>query len=263
MSADAMFPAIAASKTAGPPTPGLIGWYEVRPDLITLAGSDISQINNRVSGGANPLVQAVGGAQPVYSATSWGGTRPGATFDGVADLLTANGLATSVTGTDQPFTVVLAAAILTLGSIGSIRSVWGFGRDGVDTPLHDLRLPASVSGVIGSGRRDDATSAKVKDAAATVDTNRHIYTLTFTGTKVALHVDGVIDTNLDGVHATTADSDVGAVTLDTFSIGAITRIGVSGYTHLLLGGMLVYASALNSTNRLRAEKYLRVMHPTS
>jgi hypothetical protein len=247
-------PSMASSAT-------LIGWYEVRPDLVTLSGSECSQVSNRIAGGPNPLLQATGTSRPAYSATSWGGTRPGLTFDGTTDVLEGDGLAASVTGTDQPFTVVMAAQILTLGTSVDIRSLWGFGRNGVDPPLHDLRLPASVSGVIGSGRRDDASTSRVKDAATAVDTNRHIYSLTFTGTRVALHIDGVLDANLDGVSTPAADSDVGATTLDTFSVGGIRRIGLSGLTHMVLGGILVYAGALSGAERAEAEHYLKLGHP--
>lgn len=238
----------------------LVGWYEVRSDLVTQSGGACSQVNNRVAGGSNPLVQALGTAQPTYSATGWDGARAALTFDGTSDLLTANGLAAAATGTDQPFTVIWLGAILTLGSSGIIRSVWGFGKAGDDNPLHDLRLPASVDGVISSGRRDSAAVAKIKDCAAAADTSKHIYSTVFNGTKVAVWRDSVRDTNLDGTSAS-ADNDVGALSLDTFSVGAITRAGVAGFTNLLFGGMLVYAGALSNTDRRRAERYLKLGHP--
>ena len=258
-------PAIQASGFPWRPTQATsatcIGWYEVRSGLVTESAGACSQVNNRIPGGANPQVQATGGAQPAYSATSWDGSRAALTFDGASDVMTAHGLAASVTGTDQPFTVIWLGAILTLGSSGVIRSIWGFGKSSDDTPLHDFRLPASVDGVIASGRRDSAASSKIKNAAFAGDTSKHIWSFVFSGTKVALYRDGVLDTNLDGSSGS-ADTDVGVLTdLDTFSVGAFVRTTTSGHVNILYGGSLVYAGALNDAERSRAERFLRIGHP--
>lgn len=259
-----MTPALAHCKRPFRPVQSqsatLAGWYEISDTTVTRAGGTASAVANQKPGGG-PLLQSVDINQPSYSDTSWGGSRPGLTFDGTQDLMRADGLAALVTGTDQPFTVILLAAVLTLGSVaGTIRSLWGFGNLAVDNPLHDLRLPASTSGVIASGRRDTAGAAKVKSAAGIIDTNRHIWATVFDGTKVALWRDGVLDVNLDGV-ASTADSDVGLTDLDTFTVGGITRLVTSGHTHLLLGGLLVFAGALSNAEREKNERYLLQGHP--
>ncbi len=241
----------------------LIGWYEVRSDLLTLDTGDASQLNNRIAGGANPLVQSSAGARPTLENSAWGSGRESLLFDGATDEMNANGLAATVSGTDVAFSIIMVAQIVTLGSVvGVNRALWGFGRStGGDISLHDLRLPDSTTNVMGTVRRDDANTAKVKNAAVTLNTSRNTYSYVFTGTRAKLRVGGVLDGNLDGGATSSSDVDVGAITLDRFSVGALTRSGTSGQTHLRLGGMLVYQGALSDSETLLAERYLKTMHP--
>lgn len=238
----------------------LIGWYEVFDWTVTRVSGDTSQVNNLIAGGANPLVQATALNRPAYSATSWNSSYPGITFDGVQDILTANGLASSVTGTDQPFTVQLLGQMVTLGSVGNIRTIWGFGNTADDNPLHDLRLPASTTGIVSSGRRDSGAIAKIKDAATAITTSREMRSLVFNGTKVSLYTNGTLDSNLDGV-SSTADNDVGALTLNTFSVGGFTRTTISGFSNFTMGAILVYAGTLSGAEIAKNERYLENGHP--
>lgn len=240
----------------------LIGWYEVQASLVTLVAGDVSNVANRIAGGANPLVQATGGARPLFESGGWGtGGKDSMQCDGVDDLMTAHGLAASVQGTDMPFSVLLLGQMLTLGSVGSIRSMWGFGYTSVDQPLHDLRLPASTTGVVSSGRRDDASSAKIKDAATALTTNRTMWSFVFNGTHAKLWQNGSLDANLTG-SGTAADSDVGALaTLDAFTVGALTRTTIAGHVNLRVGAMLVYAGVLSDAEVAKAEAYAERGHP--
>jgi hypothetical protein len=240
----------------------LRGWYEIRDDLVTRVTGDASNVVNRVAGGADPLVQGNSLNRPTYEATGWGGARASLVFDGIADVMTANGLAAYVTGTDQPFTVVFLGQLLTLGSVGSIRNIWGFGSTTDDSPQHDLRLPASTTGVQASSRRDTADVSAIKDAATALTTNRAMRSLVFTGTRVALYTDGALDANLDGVHATNANSDVGVLTgLDTFTVGGITRTVTSGCIDIRLAALLVFQGAISGAELAKAEHYLEIGHP--
>lgn len=64
-------------------------WDAEMASTITLSGSSVTEWRSVKNGYA--AVQAVSGARPVYSATSFGG-RPGVTFDGVDDELTYAGV---------------------------------------------------------------------------------------------------------------------------------------------------------------------------
>jgi hypothetical protein len=240
----------------------LIGWYEARSDLVTLAGSDVTQVDNRVSGGANPLVQLTSINRGAWSTSNWGSGKGSIDFDGSTDCMTAHGLAASVTGTDQPFTILLLGQLLSLTSTGgTIRSLCGFGNTSDDNPLHDLRRPAGTTTTLSSGRRDSAAVAKIKDAAAALTSNRTMWSLVFNGTKTKLRTNGVLDTNLDGV-SSTADNDVDALTgLNTFTVGALSRTIVSGNVDLRFAAMLVFAGALSDAELALNERYLKIGHP--
>lgn len=240
----------------------LIGWFEAQASLVTLVSGNVSNAVNRIPGGANPLVPTSAGARPPFTVGGWGtGGKDSWTFDGTGHVLTAHGLASSVQGDDQPFSVLLVGQMLTLGSAAPIRSIWGFGNTVDPQPLHDLRLPSTTTNVLSSGRRDSAAVPKVKDAATALTTNRTMWSFVFNGTKSKLWVNGVLDTNLDGVSAS-ADNDVGALTtLNTFSVGALARAGIAGFVNLKFGGMLVYAGALTGAEVALAEAYLERGHP--
>lgn len=241
----------------------LIGWYEAKDSLVTRVSGNVSNVANQIAGGANPLVQGTGVARPLWEAGGWGTAgKDSFQFDGTGHVLTANALGAFVQGTDVPYTVLLVGQILTLGSSGTIRTVWGFGDSVSASPVHDLRLPASTTGVLSSGRRDSASLAKIKDAATALTLNRTMWSFVLVNGKLAkLRVNGVLDANLDGASAS-ADNDVGALTsLDSFSVGALSRSGVSGYTNLRFGGMLVYSSALSDSQLILAENYLEQGHP--
>lgn len=224
---------------------------------------DVSQVNNRALGGANPLVQLTAGNRGTWSTSNWGSGKGSIDFDGVTDCMTAHGLAAFVTGTDQPFTVLLLAQLLSLTSTGGTsRSLWGFGRSSDDNPLHDLRRPAGTTTTLSSGRRDSAAVSKIKDAAVTLTTSRAMRSLVFEGTKTKLYTNGVLDSNLDGVNASTADNDVGALTdLDTFTRAAISRTIVSGNVDMRFAAMLAFQGALSGAELAKNERYLEIGHP--
>jgi hypothetical protein len=249
-------PKLAASAT-------LVGQYEVRADLVTVSTGGVAEISNRVVGGADPLLQSMDASQrPDFEAAGWGaGGADSVIFNGTTDAMTAHGIAAAVTGTDVAFSIVMVAQIVTLGSAAGNRTIWGFGRTSTDTPVFDFRLPSSTTDVGNVTHRDDSNTVKSKNMAAALTTARHTYSHVYNGTKIAAYVDGVLDGNLDGVHASNADLDLGVTTLDTFTVGALTRTGTAAQTNLRLGGMLVFSGALSSGDRLQAEKYLKRMHP--
>lgn len=267
MTTSSYLKAIAASGARWVPTQvgsgTLIGWYEVRPDLVTLgSGTDVAVLANRVPGGANPLVQPLSGSsqRPAYEATGWNG-RPSILFDGLTNYMHAHGLAASVTGTDTPFTIVLAAQLVTVGTVaGYNRAVWCFGRAGNDSPLCGFTiLDGTPDGAMS--RRDDANTLRQRAQASALTTSRATYTHKFTGTHVAERTNSVLDANLNGVASPAAEVDVGLLTLDTFSVGCAVRATTAWLSNVRLGGMLVYAGALDDADILLAEKYLKQGHP--
>lgn len=264
--ADAL-PAIQASAFNWTPTKAttgtLVGWYEVKASLVTQSAGLVSNLANLVSGGANPLVQATSTAQPTFEAAGWGaGGRDSLVFDGTGDFLSANGLGAGRAGSDQPFTVLWLGQILTLGSSASQRNIWGFGNTADDMPQHDLRLPDSTINTLAAVRRDSASVSKVKNAATAPTTSRVLYADVFTGTRGKHWTNGVLDANLDAGVTSSSDLDVGTLTgLNTFTLGAIMRTGISGFVNMRFAAMLVYSGALSDLEVREASHYLTMGHP--
>lgn len=240
----------------------LIGWYEIRSDLVTVISGAASQVANRVAGGANPLIQplSLSSQRPTYEATGWNG-KPSLLFDGTNNFMTAHGLAASVTGTDVPYSVVMVSQIVTIGVVsGNNRAAYCFGNGTDDNPLSGFTiLDGTSSGALS--RRDNAGALKQRAQAAALTTSRATYTDIFTGTRIKRRINGVADSNLDGVTSPSAEVDVGAMTLDQFSVGCAVRTTAAWPINMRLAAMLVFAGALSNSDALLNERYLTTQHP--
>lgn len=238
----------------------LIGLYEVRSDLVTVTTGEVAQVNNRLAGGANPLVGA-GGARPDFESAGWGAAaKDSSLYNGTTDALTAHGLAAYVTGTDVAFSVVAILQIVTLGSAAGNRTIWGFGNTGTDTPIFDFRLPSSTTAVGNVTHRDDSNVLKSKNLATALDTNRHCYTFVYDGLRGAFWIDGALDANLDGA-GSGADLNLDATTLNTFTVGAVTRTGTAAQSAIRVGAIALFGGPLSPSDRVRTERYLKIGHP--
>lgn len=269
MSAENHYPAIAAAGSniwlpSRSTSATLIGWYEVRPDLVTVVSGAASQLNNRVAGGANPLVQPLttSSQRPVYEPTGWDGVHASLLFNGTTNFMTAAGLAASFSGSHLPITVIMAMQILTIGVVsGTNRAFWSVGNTGSDTPFCAATiLDGSTSGAMS--RRDDAGALKQPAMATALTTVRASYTWRFLGAKCSVRVNGTLDTNLDGTASgSTLDLNTSSTTMNQFSVGCAVRSTASWLTNMRLGGALVFAGTLSDAECAKNEKYLNVMHP--
>jgi hypothetical protein len=247
-----------AQATSAP----LVGWYESRADLITTGTGGVSQINNRLVGGSNPLLQAADASQrPDLEIAGWGvGSADSVLFNGATDVLTANGLGSLVSGTDVGFSVLWLGQIVTLGSAAGNRTIWGFGNTGTDTPVFDFRLPSSTTAVGNVTRRDDSNALRTKNLATPLDTARHLYSFIYDGARGAFWIDDTLDANLDGA-GSGADLDLGASTFNTFTLGGLTRTGSAAQSNIRHGGLLVFGGPLSPADFARAKRYLKLGHP--
>lgn len=249
----------------------LLALYEVNDAMVTLASGDAVSIANQAGGtnpatNPNPLTQSNSLNRATYEPAGWGPTALGTAtasllFDGITDEMRADGIAATLAGTNQPFSCILLGQILTLGSNANTRSLWGLGNSADDQPLHDLRLPASTTNVLASGRRDSSGVQKVRNAATAAAGTRAVYSLVFDGAKVKFRVNGVLDASLDGVGAP-SDSSLGALTgLNTFTVGALRSTLVKGNTHMRMAALCVYAGAVSDAELAGVEHYLTSRHP--
>lgn len=120
-------PVVGVSFTPTDLGASLLAWWNAdRSDLITLSGSQVTSWKDVVA--AYDLVQAVAGARPLYSATSFNG-RPGVTADGTDDQLT------------------LASVIL---SGATAHEVWATTRQDALAANTTFRAFFSYGGVVGN-----------------------------------------------------------------------------------------------------------------
>lgn len=151
-------------------------------------------------------------------------------FDGVNDYLTANGLATTLTGSDTAFTAI---GVVLQNRLSSNQTFFGLGRSSSATPLHQIAMTATVNRNI---RTDDAAASVTIDSVIPVTTTR-ILTLVFTGTAATFYIDGTAQYTLTA-------QDVTGLTLDRAAFGALVKNAVSDYFSGKMPFMAIYNGAM-------------------
>lgn len=186
-----------------------------------------------------------------YLATTTYPAHPGANgkraafFDGVDDHLINDALATSLTGTDTPMTVIAVARSL---NNTNNTVLFGLGRNSTSTPLDLLRF--NSGGFKNNARRDDASSLATANFGAS-NTNLEVLSKVFSGTDVSLYVNGAISGTAN------QSANVGAMSLDRATIMARSAGGtVSEYTSGYLLAMVVFNVALSAADRVAWETFL-------
>lgn len=181
-----------------------------------------------------PIVRAVNGNRVIY-------------FEG-ADYLRADSVASVFTGTDRPLTVI---ALYAHG--GTSGAPWALGRESSASPIMMTRNAA-----LNVFRRDDAGTLKQYSPTTLTQGSFAIVSVVFSGTVVNTFVNGSL------VGAANTDLDVGAITLDTFGIGHRRSNGTnSDVMSGRIGELIVYDSALSTTNRQAVEAYLTTKWTTA
>lgn len=196
---------------AGPWNPGrlgtsLLGWWDAeRADKLTLNASSVTTWTDIV--GNYAATQAVAGAKPTYSATSFNG-RPGVTFDGTDDELTV---------ASQPFpSGATASEIWALASQDALvanttgRRVFSYGGGGINDARELLRVVA-VGVNRGEGLVGDGITRGSSDEATIDLSGRHVMRLQIGATTSTVSIDGTAAVAAASVPATgTARVRIGA-----------------------------------------------------
>jgi hypothetical protein len=208
---------------------------------ITESSSLVSQWNDK-SGNARHAT-ASSTARPTYSATSFN-SKPGISFDGTANVLRADGLATIAQGNDTPWSVVFVGN-LTSGS--TFRTVLGFGSSTSLNPFHIIGV--TEANLFRTARRDQNIAEQIVSGTSGVTANR-IFGMTFGGTSATIYQNGSQD------NTGSCNVDTLATTIDRFSIGALTRTSASGFISCVLSEVIISAAAISTDTRQRIEGYL-------
>jgi hypothetical protein len=185
-------------------------------------------------------LQATAGSRPLYKTNIQNGL-PMLLFDASNDFLALDALASLFTGEDKPFTFLAATkAVSTAGT----QRILSFGKAAGDTPFTSVDTAAHY----GVQRRDDANVSAVQSAGGVQDTACHILSVRFDGTTVTVRV--------DGVQVASGALNVGTMTLDKVSLGALIRSSGQDYLNGYLGEALLYKAAVNLGDLRGLENFL-------
>ncbi len=191
----------------------LLAWWTAdRADLITLSGAQVTSWKDVTH--SYDAVQAVSGARPLYSATSFNGA-PGLTYDGTDDELTCTNAAllaalpdgaepSEMWGIAQQNALVADTGVRILISAGAATSTTRRGLErAVNTGINRLRL------LTGTGGSSTTLIGTVSELGS-----RHVMRGRWSSTDHGVSVDDA---------AETAGAVVPATTLSRVRIGSVSN----------------------------------------
>lgn len=169
---------------------------------------------------ASPEVRGINGNRGIY-------------FDGTNDYLSMDSLAAAFTGTDKDIGIFMAYR----SDKASTVSIASFGRSSSSTPFMVWKQDVNRT----FATQDDAATAK-SHGLGTSDTAVTVWGHGSNGTDA-------ID-QINGVSSSLYDVDVGARTLDRFTIGALGRNSYSDYFFGSIAEIIIYDASVNQTDIL-------------
>ena len=181
------------------------------------------------SGNGNNATQATSGSQPkIVDAGSL--VTGGLLFDGSNDVLSANNLASVVSGEDRPLSVFTVAI---RQSATGIKALWAFERSTTTTPSIQVSSHPFLD-KYGYKISDDSATAKQETDAAYTDDTQFLMTFASSGTLLDFGKNGTLSQDDE-------DVDVGTITLDRFTIGGGVHSDVLEHIGSI-NEMIVYTS---------------------
>jgi|688.fasta_scaffold395013_2 hypothetical protein len=168
--------------------------------------------------------------------------EPSIFFDGSNDNLRADNVSNDFTGADKP---VSNYAVINKTNTNTVGNISCFGRTTNATPFLFTQLNSSARFTFNI--RDDANVQKPLNSSSNTYTanTSYIFTIITTGTILDIFTNGTNRLNDE-------DVNVGTLTLNTFTIGAITRTSTAGYYGGYISENIIYASD-NSSSRTGIE----------
>ena len=210
---------------------------------VTTVSGAVSQWNDK--SGNNRHATATSTARPTFGATAFN-SKPGLTFDGTANVLRADALATIAQGNDSPFSTV---AVFNALSGSTFRNIAGFGSSGGADYFHTYQI--SDSNVLLQSRRTTTSPLIQKNVTGSSGASSNIITgFTFSGTTGLIYKNGTQDATGD------LDVDTFGSSPNQFAIGALPRNTTSGFLAFTLAELVITTGVLSTTNRQKLEGYL-------
>lgn len=215
----------------------LKAWFKA--DSLSLSdGAAVSTWLDSSSNGNH----ATAGTAPTFKMGIQNG-KPGVLFVGASSqFLTADGLASVQNGTDLPFSAFIALRQVTTAGTQA-HCHWGRAASNTST-----QYVAQTGTSYLSQRRDDA-STLANQVGGTIGTVTVIDSWVFPGTTMSLWENG---TSIIAAGA----QDVGAITIDRFSLGAFRGSSNTSFFDGYLFEVIIYASAVSTADRQIIERAL-------
>ena len=187
------------------------------------------------SGNGNDATQATNANQPIYISASLGG-KPSFDYQSNQYLL-ADSLASTYSGTDSPLSMLTLLSFDDPTPSGNTIFV-GMGSSSNNTPIFDFGINSPDDYLVF--RRDDSNaSASLNEGI--LPASETIYSIYFDGQNARQYEDGA-------PIGPESSIDVGAITLSTFTIGALRRIVVSGQFDGKISELILLDSKILTTN---------------
>ncbi len=210
---------------------------------ITQSGGAVSQWNDK--SGNNRHATATSTARPTFGATAFN-SKPGLTFNGTANVLRADALATIAQGNDSPFSTV---AVFNASSGSTFRNIAGFGSSAGTEYFHPFQIDNN-NNLLQSRRTTNSPLIQKNITGSSGISSNIIVGFTFSGTTGFIYKNGTQDATGD------LDVDTFGSSPNQFAIGALPRDTVSGFLAFTLAELVITTGVLSTTNRQKLEGYL-------
>lgn len=161
-------------------------------------------------------------------------------FDGSNDYLSANFIGSAFSGTDKAISIFMA-----FRSNAASATIASMGRSSSATP----QMRWHQNGAYVFATTDDAAASK-SQSAGTSGYSASVWSHVSSGTAASDYINGTL------IGSSGYDVDLGARTLDRFTIGALGTNSYSAYSAVDVAEIIVYNRAVTSDERQSIEAYL-------
>jgi hypothetical protein len=219
-------------------------WYDFAY-LLSITkdgGNNVSQVNDRSTNAYHAV--AAGGEQPVWTASAINGNAA-LVFNGSTNVLRASGAAAIATGTDTPYSMFTVSKN---SSTAASYAIAAFGNSGAANPTSYIYTTGAPA--YGFYRRDDVGASAGPAGGTSNTTTPHTISTIFPGTTITVSVDGSVVIN-------GAAADVGATTLNMFSIGGWSTTSLVQPFPGTICEVIIYSRAVTAGEQSRIEAYLK------
>ena len=226
---------------------GVTLWLRADDEQVTYDGSNKVSGIAAMPGTSIAATQGTAVNRPTWQSSDadFGG-HPTITFEiANSEHLRADGFASAASGTDTPWTVIVA---LKPSTSLARQDIVSWGNSGSATQFMRIEKEPTTE-LRDVTKRDDsgATEAAKGDAWTSV---AQIASVVCTGTTVSQYWDGAL-AGMDG-----ESLNVGAATYDQFAVAALVRTSVSNPYDGTIAEIVGATSALSDSDRARIEDYM-------